>query len=131
MSTQTLPIIVLKTGKTAQEIKAGKSNFFKVKAGDSYRVVTEADDKLLANVIAKRRGDDLHLEYADGTAVTLESYYAVCKTTASCNVTLPSDSAAGYMPGNQSAAGVALGDGYSMVYAHGEPYILMGMDPGN
>ena len=111
MTTNATASILFKTGKTSYEVKSGKLYAYQAKAGEFYRIVTEADGKLLRNVIAKRRGDDLHLEYADGTVVTLKNYYNVCKSAASCKVTLPSDAGAGYVPGMDLAPGVALGDG--------------------
>ncbi|MDH4286847.1 MAG: Ig-like domain-containing protein, partial [Gallionella sp.] len=129
-SAQTL---ALQTGKTTQPIKAGQSNAIKVQAGEQYRIVKgkKGEEQLLDDVIAKRQGNDLLLQYADGTQVTLENFYVECKSAAICGVTLPGQEAGGYVISGESATGVTLDDKATLVYAHGNHDVLMGMAQGN
>ncbi|MDP2786708.1 MAG: Ig-like domain-containing protein, partial [Pseudomonadota bacterium] len=128
----TTQAIALNNGKTAQPLKPGQANTFKAKAGEHYRVVKgkAGEEQLLDNVIAKRIGDDLQLQYADGTQVTLENYYAECKAAA-CDITLPGQDAGGYTLSGEAAAGATLGGGASLVYAHGGHDTLVAMAQGN
>jgi len=66
--------IVFYTGKTARPLKPGQANAFKAKAGQHYRITKgpAGTEQLLDNVVVKRAGDDLQLNDADGTQVTLE-----------------------------------------------------------
>jgi len=125
--------LVLHTGKDAQPLKPGQSHTFKAKAGERYRIVKRKgdDEQLLDNVIARRSGDDLHLSYHDGTQVTLENYYNECKALVACDLTLPAADDGLYRPGSESAAGIALADGSSLVYAHGRPDELKAMGQGD
>ena len=126
-------IVSLHNGTSMQSLKAGQANTIKVKAGEHYRIVKSVDgeEQLLDDVIATRSGDDLQLQYADGTRVTLENFYAECTTAAACDVTLPGQDAGGYQVSGQNAPGTALGDGSSLIYAHGSHDVLMGMAQGN
>ncbi|MCF8210570.1 MAG: hypothetical protein K9K38_14395, partial [Rhodoferax sp.] len=110
----------LLNGKTTLVLKPGQPKVIKARAGEHYRVVKikAGEEHLLDNVIASRKGDDLQLSYADGIAITLENYYAVCKAAA-CEVTLPGRDAAPYQIDGDMAAVAALGDGLALAYAHG------------
>jgi hypothetical protein len=125
--------LVLLNGKTAQPVKSGQANAFKAKWGEHYRIVkiSEGAEQLLDNVIAKRVGNDLSLNYADGTQVILRDYYIECKANFSCDVTLPGQDGKSYLLTGDGAPGAALSDGVSMVYAHGGKDALMGMALGN
>ena len=124
---------LLINGKTAEPLKTGKPNVFKVEVGEHYRVIQgEVEEKRLAdNVIVKKSGDDLQLQFADGTQVTLEKYYDECKAASSCDLTLPGQDGGSYTIGADSALGAALGDGSILVYAHGTHDMLMSMAQGN
>ena len=124
--------IVLHNGKVALPIKAGQANAFKAKAGEHYRVLKgkDGEEQLLDNVVVKHAGADLKLEYTDGTQVTLENYYVECKA-GDCDVTVPGKTGEGYKINAASSGGAALGDGSTLVYAHGSPEALMGMAQGN
>jgi hypothetical protein len=125
--------LALLNGKTAQPVTAGQSNAFKVKLGEHYRIVKVSDgaEQLFDNVIAKRVGDDLSLNYVEGTQVTLENYYVDCKASVACDVTLPSTDGVGYTLRGDGAAGVTLSEGSSLVYAHGSKDALTSMAQGN
>jgi hypothetical protein len=123
---------VLHTGKTALPIKAGQASTFKSKSGEHYRVLKgrEGEEQLLDDVIAKRSGEDLILDYADGTQVVLENYYVECRA-GDCDVIVPGKSGEVYKIDASSTAGVSLGDGSTMVYAHGSHDALMGLARGS
>ena len=127
------PVIALLNGKTAQPLKSGKVNAFNAKWGEHYRIVkvTEGAEQLLDNVIAKRVGNDLSLNYAEGTQVILRNYYIECKAQFACDVTLPGQAGLSYQLTGDGAPGAALSEGVSMVYAHGGKDALMGMTLGN
>ena len=125
--------VTLNNGKTSQPLNAGRPNTVKAKAGENYRILQKAktgEEQLLDNVIAKKSGDDLVLNYADGTQLTLENFYGECKA-GGCDVTLAGQDAGGYSLAGASPAGAALGDGSTLAYAHGTPDALMAMTQGN
>ena len=115
-------VLFLHNGKGGHALVAGKSHKVKAKAGEHYRVVKRSgeQEQLLDDVIAKRVGDDLSLQYADGTQVTLENYYVECKA-GDCDVTVPGKTGEGYKINAASTSGATLGDGSTLVYAHGSP----------
>ncbi|WP_350294863.1 Ig-like domain-containing protein, partial [Limnohabitans sp. Rim8] len=125
--------IVFHNGQSAQTLIPGKPNTFKAKAGEHYRILKRQGnkDQLLDNVIAKRIGDNLLLTYQDGTQVTLENYYIESKALVPCDVTLPGSDGVLYRLGAHNAAGAMLDDASYLVYAHGEPHVLMSMAQGN
>ncbi|MHB1215670.1 MAG: beta strand repeat-containing protein, partial [Thiobacillus sp.] len=133
MTSPSAPSLTLQTGKTTQPIKAGQPNAIKVQAGEHYHIVKgkKGEEQLLDDVIAKRSGNDLQLQYADGTQVTLENFYVECKSAAACGITLPGQEAGGYAISGESPAGATLGDNATLVYAHGNHDVLMGMAQGN
>jgi hypothetical protein len=126
------PALTLYDGKAAHAIKTGQANAFVAHAGDHYRVMRDVNGKqqLADDVIAKRTGNDLVLNYADGTQVSLQGYYLECNTTASCEISLPAKDDATYAVSDK-ADGLALGDGTTLVYAHGSQDALLGMVQGN
>jgi hypothetical protein len=91
MATPTKPALSLHNGKSALPLKQGQPNLVKAQAGEHYRVLRDADGQaqLAGDVLSKRHGDDLQLEYADGTQVVLQDYYVVCQGAAACEVTRP------------------------------------------
>ncbi len=121
----------LHNGKTTVALKPGQPKVIKARAGEHYRVVKSkaGEEQLLDNVIASRKGDDLQLSYADGIALTLENYYAVCKAAA-CEVTLPGRDSANYQIDGDKAAVAALGDGMALAYAHGGRDALLALAQG-
>ena len=125
--------VTLNNGKTSQPLNAGRPNTVKAKAGENYRILQKAktgEEQLLDNVIAKKTGDDLVLNYADGTQLTLESFYGECRA-GGCDITLAGQDAVGYIINGETPAGVALGDGSTLAYAQGSHDTLMGMAQGN
>jgi len=125
-------VLVLQTGTSKKPIKAGQGNVFKVQPADRYRVLRleEGQETLADNVVARRVGDHLNLAYADGTVVQLEAYFSVCKS-GECDVTLPSQASEGFQLNAQATNGTALGDGSSLIYAHGSPDVLLEIAQGN
>jgi len=132
MTTPATKTIALSNGKSARTIRAGKPNTFKAHATEHYRIVKIEDGKeqLLDDVIAKRSGDNLVLQYADNTQVTLKNYYVECKTASACEVTLPGKDAAGYKI-NAAATIGADADVPVTVYVHGNHDVLLDMTKGD
>ena len=125
--------VTLNNGKTSQPLNAGRPNTVKAKAGENYRILQKAktgEEQLLDNVIAKKTGDDLVLNYADGIQLTLENFYGECRA-GGCDITLAGQDAVGYIINGETPAGVALGDGSTLAYAQGSHDTLMGMAQGN
>ena len=125
--------LVLNNGSTIVPLKAGQANVIKAKAGEHYRITSrkEGKDQLLDNVIVKRAGDDLQLQYADGTLLTLSNYYNEAKGDAGCDLSLPGQDGKDYKVSGKKTSGTDLGDGTSLVYAHGDHDALMDMAPGD
>ena len=125
--------LVLNNGSTIVPLKAGQANVIKAKAGEHYRISSrkEGKDQLLDNVIVKRAGDDLQLQYADGTQLTLSNYYNEAKGDAGCDLSLPGQDGKDYTVSAKNSSGTDLGDGTTLVYAHGDHDALMNMAPGD
>ena len=81
----------LGTNQPAQPLVAGQANVVQAQTGQQYRIVKSQSgtESLLDDVVARRSGNDLILNYADGTEVTLRQYYEVCQVAPGCNITLP------------------------------------------
>jgi hypothetical protein len=128
MAFPTKLVLSLHNGKSAQALAPGQAHLVKARAGDHYRVLREVDGNAqpAGDVLAKRSGDDLQLDYADGTRVTLQGYYVECKGAAACEATLPASDGGSYLV-SDATAGAALGDGSTLVYAYGSHEALMGM----
>ncbi len=124
--------LILK-GSQSKALLAGKANTIPAQRGEHYKVFkknADGEEQMQDDVIAKRRGDDLQLSYADGTQLTLENYYVLCKA-GDCNLTLPSSDLAGFKVSADGATGAALSDGSTLSYAHGNPSTLMAMAQGD
>ena len=102
--------LVLNNGSTIVPLKAGQANVIKAKAGEHYRITSrkEGKDQLLDNVIVKRAGDDLQLQYADGTQLTLSNYYNEAKGDAGCDLSLPGQDGKGGGGAESRATGEGL-----------------------
>jgi hypothetical protein len=133
MATPTKLVLSLHNGKSAQPLNPGQPNLVKAHAGEHYRVLRDVDGKpqLAGDVLAKRHGDDLQLDYADGTGVTLQDYYVQCKAATACDATLPAANGGSIVVSDDMASGAALGDGSTLVYAWGSHDTLMAMAQGN
>jgi len=123
----------LNNGTTGVDLKAGQANVIKAKAGEHYRIILQKEgvSKLLDNVIVKREGVDLQLQYADGTQLTLSNYYNEAKGDTGCDIALPGQDGIDYIIGENNALGTELGDGTTLMYAHGDHDVLMSMAPGD
>ncbi|MES9963826.1 MAG: Ig-like domain-containing protein, partial [Candidatus Sedimenticola sp. 20ELBAFRAG] len=122
---------LVNNGAMSKSLTSGKAQVINIAPGDHYRIVENQNGKLTLkdNLVAKRVGDDLVVTYADGTEVIIEDYFVTCADQ-SCSATFAADEAAGYdLPAD--ATGASMGDGSSMVYAHGNSETLMGMAQGN
>jgi hypothetical protein len=128
MATPTKLVLSLHNGKSAQPLKQGQPNLVKAQAGDHYRILRDVDGNVqpAGDVLAKRSGNDLQLDYADGTRVVLQDYYVQCKAAASCEATLPAADGGSHVVADETS-GAALGDGSSLVYAYGSYDTLMAM----
>ena len=125
--------LMLNNGTVAVPLKAGQANVVKAKAGEHYRITSRKNgkDQLLDNVIVKRAGDDLQLQYADGTQLILSNYYNEAKGDGACDLTLPGQDGKTYKVSGDYSSGTDLGDGTTLVYAHGDHDALMGMATGD
>ena len=121
----------LSTGKTRITLQAGQTNIHKAAPGEAYRVLKRQGDndqeKLADDVVVSRHGQDLQLDYADGTTLTLQDWY----TQSDISVTLPADGTATQMITPASTEGAALADGSHVLYAHGSPDALASMTSGH
>lgn len=126
MATPTKLVLSLHNGKSAQPLNPGQPNLVKAQAGEHYRVLGETDGvaKPAGNVIARRSGNDLKLDYADGTSVILQDYYLACTGGAACEVTLPAANGGSFVVPANGADG-------AIVYAQGSHDTLMGMAQDN
>ncbi|RFO96301.1 hypothetical protein DIC66_13390 [Rhodoferax lacus] len=98
-------------------------------AGQHYKLRRRGDNNLQTpdNVVAVRHGDDLHLRYADGSAVSFENFYSVCTNGSECSVDVAGDGGQSFsLSGANVGNGVVADDGL-LVYAHGEHDVLMSM----
>ncbi|TSA56552.1 MAG: hypothetical protein D4R39_04095, partial [Methylophilaceae bacterium] len=125
--------LMLNNGSVAMPLKAGLANVVKAKAGEHYRITSrkEGKDQLQDNVIVKRVGDDLQLQYADGTQLILSNFYGVSTGDALCDLTLPGKDGKEYKVSEKQSSGTDLGDGITLVYAHGDHDVLMAMATGD
>lgn len=123
--------LTLHDGTTAQPLKAGQPNVFKAQAGARYRILKRkaGEEQLLDDVIARRLGDDLRLDYADGTQVTVQGYFDTCKGASACDITLPGQDVDGYRLDGEGVI-VTLGDGSVLIYTHGSREALIAMAQG-
>ncbi|MFY9995505.1 MAG: cadherin repeat domain-containing protein, partial [Leclercia sp.] len=121
----------LSTGKTRITLQAGQTNIHKAAPGETYRVLkrqSEKDQENLADdVVASRHGQDLQLDYADGTTLTLQDWF----TQSDTSVTLPADGSSTQLMTPASTEGAALADGSHVFYAHGSPDALASMTSGH
>lgn len=94
--------------------------------GDGQNNLQASDD-----VIATRHGDALQLRYADGEIVSLDNFYSACQDSSVCSVNLPGKDSGGItLSADNAAASSTAADGGTLVYAHGDPQVLMGMAQG-
>ena len=123
----------LGTNQPAQALVPGQANVVQAQTGQKYQILKtkSGTESLLNDVVARRSGNDLVLNYADGTQVTLTQYYEVCQVAPGCNITLPGPTGAGFVPAADAAAGAALTDGTTLVYAHGASDAILGLAQGN
>ena len=121
----------LSTGKTRISLQAGQTNIHKAAPGETYRVLKRKGEKdqenLADDVVASRHGQDLHLDYADGTTLTLQDWF----TQSDTSVTLPADGTSTQLMTPASTEGAALADGSHVFYAHGSPDALASMTSGH
>ena len=121
----------LNTGKTRITLQAGQTNIHKAAPGETYRVLKRQgendQEKLADDVVASRHGQDLQLDYADGTSLTLQDWF----TQSDTSVTLPADGTSTQVMTPASTEGAALADGSHVFYAHGSPDALASMTSGH
>ncbi|MCU6667798.1 cadherin domain-containing protein [Enterobacteriaceae bacterium H4N4] len=121
----------LSTGKTHISLQAGQTNIHKAAPGETYRVLKRKgendQEKLADDVVASRHGQDLQLDYADGTTLTLQDWF----TQSDTSVTLPADGTSTQLMTPSSTEGAALADGSHVFYAHGSPDALASMTSGH
>lgn len=121
----------LNTGKTRITLQAGQTNIHKAAPGETYRVLKRQgendQEKLVDDVVASRHGQDLQLDYADGTSLTLQDWF----TQSDTSVTLPADGTSTQVMTPASTEGAALADGSHVFYAHGSPDALASMTSGH
>lgn len=128
-SSSPAPALILSKGAATMRLKAGAAHSVQARAGEHYRVMASGDgyERAAENVIATRAGDDLQLRFADGTGLTLERFYLVCKAGAACELTLPAPEGRLYRVGENGAQAALLADGTALVYAYGDAASMMAM----
>ena len=135
-------LIVKADGATLQTLEPGQKAKIEAKASTRYRVLRvqhagqaeKADEvaqaeALAAQVLASRHGDDLQLDYADGSQLQLEGFFQVCHGAqgSACVVELPAVSGGTQLLGGDSASGVASsGQGHAL-YAYGAASEMAGL----
>ncbi len=121
----------LNTGKNRITLQAGQTNIHKAAPGETYRVLKRQGEKdqdtLADDVVASRHGQDLQLDYADGTTLTLQDWF----TQSDTSVTLPADGTSTQVMTPDSTEGAALADGSHVFYAHGSAEALASMTSGH
>ncbi|TLU64725.1 cadherin repeat domain-containing protein, partial [Enterobacter sp. MF024] len=121
----------LNTGKNRITLQAGQTNIHKAAPGETYRVLKRQGEKdqdtLADDVVASRHGQDLQLDYADGTTLTLQDWF----TQSDTSVTLPADGTSTQVMTPDSTEGAALADGSHVFYAHGSADALASMTSGH
>lgn len=86
------------------------------------------------NVIAIRQGDDLLLRYDNGSSVTIEGFYATGVDASTWSVEMPGkvdDAGQSVVLTGETTAGAAIGEGGTLVYAHGSKNTLLAMAQGH
>ena len=80
----------LDDGKKVTEIPAGQKLVVPAQEQAQFRVLESSDESsaLATNVVVVRQGEDLVMNFADGTVVVIENYFQVCAAGA-CEVILP------------------------------------------
>lgn len=121
----------LSTGKKLISLQAGQTNIHKAAPGETYQVLKRKGEndleKLADDVVVSRHGQDLQLDYADGTTLTLQDWFSQSDTS----VTLPADGSSTQLMTPGSTEGAALADGSHVLYAHGSPDALASMTSGH
>ena len=115
----------------------GQTTTVKVQAGHFYKVRSILPSgeggalQIPDNVIAIHKGDSLFLRYSDGSNVTFEDFYTVCKDALTCSVNVVSDASSGIsLSSDMETGGVYATEGGKVLYAHGERDTLMAMAEG-
>ena len=106
---------------TTVTMQAGKH--FKVRKIGNDGVTLQTPD----NVVAVRHGDSLHVRYADGSVVHFDEFYANCADNSVCSVALAGDGSNDITLSAADAAGGPVADDGLLVYAHGNPDVLLAM----
>ena len=125
--------VFLETQDGMMSVLARPSERFVVqaKAGDHYRVLSRSEDQgqLLDDVIALQQGSDLILIYGNGVEIAIEGYFEECVDDA-CRVILPGDDGIYSLAADAEVEGVDLGNGATMIYAHGNKEVLLALANG-
>lgn len=109
-------------------IQPGQLSVVQVQAGKQYKLrKTGNPNQTPDDLIAVRHGDALHVRYADGSVVHFEGFFSTCTDSSVCSVNLASDSAAGSTLGADALSSGPVADDGMLVYAHGNPNVLMSM----
>ncbi len=118
MSRRDLPLRVQLDGVTVSAIDPGQTARLPARAGARYRLRREEESTSTGasaaaqpadapGVLATRQGDDLQIQYTDGTQLVLESFFPECRRQA-CEIDLPDADAAMRLHGDSRATGQAL-----------------------
>jgi hypothetical protein len=109
-------------------IQPGQLSVVQVQAGKQYKLrKTGNPNQTPDDLIAVRHGDALHVRYADGSVVHFEGFFSTFTDSSVCSVNLASDSAAGSTLGADALSSGPVADDGMLVYAHGNPNVLMSM----
>ena len=112
---------------SVQVVKTGEIATIKTQAGEKYRIIKKqgAEEQTVDNVVATKSGDNLELQYADGTHVTLTGFYQA----QGASLELPANDAGVHAVTQSDYAASA--DNGNFVYAHGNRDTLMSMTQEN
>ena len=110
-----------------QVVKTGEIVTIKTQAGEKYRIIKKqgAEEHTVDNVVATRSGDNLELQYVDGTHVTLTGFYQAQEAS----LELPAND--GGVHAVTQSDYVTSADNGNFVYAHGNRDTLMSMTQEN
>ncbi|MEY5100099.1 MAG: hypothetical protein RJA36_2818 [Pseudomonadota bacterium] len=151
MSKSQYHLVVHVDGTQQQTLELGQQARVRAQAGARYRVLRQphaaaagkaqsesrdatqnpTDDAvraeaLAAGVLASRHGDDLRLDYADGSQLQLEGFFQACKGAA-CAVELPATGGGIQLLSGDSAGGAASADQGYALYAYGSTAEMTGL----
>jgi len=132
------PLILVRDSQGTQVValQSGQALNFVAQQGNHYQILASQNDgveSLLDDLIAVREGDNLVINYANGTQLTINGYFSICAAQGEqepdasvCSATVAGDdAAAGHtIAANTNGAAVDT-QTPAIVYAHGDQQALL------